>query len=215
MCKKAIDWEHYLLYVDEVVKSLFFDVIKMTKSKKTFDNLDVVMTQALVQMWALVENGATQEADFIRVASVFLIGLMSTAADMSEIAVPGSSAYFYAEIEAAAKNGGLRWIKKVQEQGGNSYSISNIANNDLAGAMNYLGQELSVTLFKHLNDLPKPLRTIEMLVRGVEVLMANLLHQKFNSPKDPHATLDSFCEHVHMALDDLAKRGKPKLTIVK
>ena len=44
-----------------------------------------------------------------------------------------------------------------------------------------------------------------MLVRGVEALLANLLNDKFDNP---HAVLDTFCEHVHMALNDLATRVK-------
>lgn len=187
----------------------------MSKSKKTFDDLNVIMTSALVQMQALVENDVIKELDFISAASVFLTGLMSTAAELSELVAPDSATYFYAEVETAAKNGGLRWIRKVQDKGGNSYSISNIAPDDASNAMNYLGQELSTTLFKHLHDLPKPLRTPEMLLRGVEALITNLLHQKFNSPEDPYAILNSFCEHVHMALDDLEKRSKPKLSVIK
>ena len=188
---------------------------KMSKSKKAFDELNEIMTRSLIQMQKLVEKDVTREGDFIPAASLFIIGLMSTAADLSELVIPGSGAYFYAEIEAAAKNGGLRSIKKTQAKGGNSYSISNIAPDDVPNAMNYLGQELGTTLFKHFHELPKPLRKPEMLLRGVEALMGNLLHQKFNDPEDPHAILDSLCEHVHMALDDLAARNKPKLTVIK
>lgn len=54
-----------------------------------------------------------------------------------------------------------------------------------------------------------------MLLRGVEALLGNLLYHKFNSLEDPHAILNSFCEHVHMAIDDLTERKKPKLTVVK
>ena len=43
-------------------------------------------------------------------ASLFLIGLMSTAADISELMTPNSGTYLYSEIEAAAKNGGFRNI---------------------------------------------------------------------------------------------------------
>ncbi len=74
--------------------------------------------------------------------------------------------------------------------------------------MNYLGQELGTALFKHIHELPAPLRKPEMLLRGVEALLANLLDKKFNKPLDPHQILDSFCEHVHMTLNDLSAREK-------
>jgi hypothetical protein len=186
---------------------------KKSKSiQKTFDELKVIMTNALLQMQSLVENGVTQKADFIPMVSLFITGIMSTAADLSEVILRGSAAYLYSEIETAAKNGGLRSVLNAQKKGGNSYSVSNIAPDDMGAAMNYLGQELGATLFKHIHDLPKPLRTRETLLRAVESLLTNLLHQKFNDPENPHAILDSLCEHVHMALSDLEK--KPKLTLV-
>ena len=184
----------------------------MSKSKKAFDELNIVMTRALIQMRTLVENDVTQEADFASMASLFLIGLMSTAADISEIMMPNSGAYLYSEVEAAAKKGGFRNIQNAMGKGGNHYSVSDIAPDDATTAMNYLGQELGTTLFKHLHDLPEPLRKPEMLLRGIEALMINLLHQKFNTPENPHAILDSLCEHVHMGLNSLGK--KPKLSIV-
>ena len=64
---------------------------------------------------------------------------------------------------------------------------------------------MSTTLFKGIHELPLPLRKQEMLVRGVEALLTNLLNDKFDHP---HAVLDTFCEHVHMALNDLATRVK-------
>lgn len=182
----------------------------MSKSQKTFDDLRTIMTRSLIEMQTLVENNVVKEVDFVPMASLFLIGLMSTAADLAEVVTRGSAAYLYSEVEAAAKNGGLRSVVKAQEQGGNKYSVSDIAPDDLPAAMNYLGQELGAALFKHIHDLPKQLRTVEVLLRGVEALMTNLLHQKFNAPENPHEILDSFCEHVHMALDDLAKKQKKK-----
>lgn len=119
--------------------AIIYNGVKMSKSKKVFDELNEIMTSSLLQMHKLVEEDVTKESDFISMASLFIIGLMSTASDLSKLVVPGSAAYFYTEIEAAAKNGGLRGVKKTQEKGGNSYSISNIAPDDLSNAMNYLG----------------------------------------------------------------------------
>ena len=42
-----------------------------------------------------------------------------------------------------------------------------------------------------------------MMLRAVEVLLANLLKQKFSN--NAHQILDSLCEHVHMALTDLGR----------
>jgi hypothetical protein len=93
------------------------------------------------------------------------------------------------------------------ENGSISYSVSDIDAGDPAMAMNYLGQQMSTTLFKGIHELPLPLRNQEMLVRGVEALLANLLNDKFDNP---HDILDSFCEHVHMALNDLATSAKSR-----
>ncbi len=71
--------------------------------------------------------------------------------------------------------------------------------------MNYIGQALSTTLFKSIHELPQSLRKPEMLLRGVECSLGNLLHQKF-CEHDAHKVLDNLCEHVHMALDDLESR---------
>ena len=42
-----------------------------------------------------------------------------------------------------------------------------------------------------------------MLLRGIEVLLANLLNQQFNNA---HQMKDDRCAHVHMALDNLKTR---------
>jgi hypothetical protein len=102
--------------------------------------------------------------------------------------------------------GGLRAIKKQQlDQGSKNYSVSNIDSDDITTAMNYVGQELSTTLSKVIHELPLPLRSLEVFLRGIEALLTNFLNQKF---KDPHQVLDDFCEHVHMALNDLESRVK-------
>ena len=74
----------------------------------------------------------------------------------------------------------------------------------MATGMNYIGQQLSISLFKSLLEIPLPLRNQEMMLRSVEVLLANLLNQKFMN--NAHQILDSLCEHVHMALTDLEQR---------
>ena len=103
------------------------------------------------------------------------------------------------DIEAVAKEGGIRAIKdKIQSSGSNNYSVSNIDENDTTTAMNYLGQKLSITLFKGLNELPAPLRNREVLLRSIEALLSNLLINKFDNP---HQVLSDFCSHVEMVLN--------------
>jgi hypothetical protein len=62
------------------------------------------------------------------------------------------------------------------------YSVSNIEPDDMTTAMNYLGQELSTAFFKGLHELPMSLRKPEMLLRGIEALLTNLLIKKFDNP---------------------------------
>ena len=47
---------------------------------------------------------------------------------------------------------------------------------DMETAMNYLGQELSTTLFKRLHKLPMSLRDLKMLSCGIKALPASLLN---------------------------------------
>ena len=75
--------------------------------------------------------------------------------------------------------------------------------------MNYVGQQLIIALTKALHELPISLRSPETQLRGIEALLANLLSQKFTNA---HEILDSLCDHVHMALNDLSKNPQaPKL----
>ena len=53
-----------------------------------------------------------------------------------------------------------------------------------------------------------PLRIEETLLRAVESLLTNLLQEKFDNP---YVVLNSFCDHVHMSLDDLATRTNKKV----
>ncbi len=77
----------------------------------------------------------------------------------------------------------------------------------LPTAMNYIGQQLIITLTKAMFELPEPLRSPETQLHGIQTLLANLLHQKFD---DPHGILDSWCEHVHMSLNQLSGDKKVK-----
>lgn len=178
----------------------------MSKDPKITGELHRVMADALLQLQKLVNDDIEQQHNLLSIVKVFLLRVISTAVDLVEVTSPGTAPILYADIEAAAKFGGLRAIKKMQlENGSLSYSVSNIAPDDIDNAMNYLGKELSTALYKGLDGLPMSLRTSEVLLRGIEALISNLLSQKFNNP---HQILDSFCEHIHIALDDLNYRSK-------
>jgi len=175
----------------------------MHKSDKVlFEEQKQIMTDALLKMSKLSESNSKESSGYLEMTKMFLIGIMSTAADLAEVRSQGASHWLYAEMEASARHRGLEGIAKA---GRPLYSLSDIAENDFPVAMNYIGQNLSTTLFKSIHELPVPLRTQEMLLRGVECLLGNLLHQKFSS--NAHDILDSLCEHVHMALNDLESRS--------
>lgn len=59
-----------------------------------------------------------------------------------------------------------------------------------------------------IHELQMPLRIEETLLRAVESLLTNLLQEKFDNP---YVVLNSFCDHVHMSLDDLATRTNKKV----
>jgi hypothetical protein len=160
-----------------------------------------VMAETVRNIKKVMGNDANNQALFIGVLSKLLHGIISTVADHAETASQGAKSAIYADIEASARIRGFNAIDELDAQ----YSISDIEPDDLPNAINYLGKAMSTALFKGLYELPKPLQTQEILLRAIESLLANLLHQKFNDPNDPHAILDSFCEHIHMALRDLEK----------
>lgn len=163
--------------------------------------LSQVMEKALLELHRLIKSDPENPHDVLSITKLFLLGVVSTSIDLTEAVSPNSAPFLYADVEAAAKAGGMHAIKKAQEaMGSRHYSVSNIAPDDMTTAMNYLGQELGAALFKGLHELPMPLRKPEMMLRGIEALLANLLNQKFNNS---HEVLDSLCEHVHMALSSL------------
>ena len=159
-----------------------------------------VIGQALMKLKDLVNSNGEDPAELLSTVKLFLLSVMSTAADLIEVSIPGGGAYLYSEIEAGAKMGGLKSIEEALQKGSPHYSISNIDSEDMPTAMNYIGQQLLIVLTKSLHELPKPLRREETQLRGIETLVANFLNQRFNNP---HDILDALCEHVHMSLDDL------------
>ena len=147
----------------------------MTHSANTTDELNKIMVDSLFQIKKLIDKDTEQQVDLLSTVKVFLLGVISTAVDLVEIENPGSAAFIYADVEAAAKAGGLRSIKEMQDDTGSMhYSVSNIASDDPVTAMNYLGQELSTALFKAIHELPLPLRKPEMMLRGIFIIISTL-----------------------------------------
>lgn len=174
-------------------------------NRKSIAELQQIMAQSLLQIRDLVvlDTESSDQAKVIPTITVFLLSVISTAADLVEMTVPGGSTYLYAEVEAGVKNGGIRSIVKAMgENSPHYYSVSGIESDDIEAAMSYVGQELAVTLTKALHELPMPLRTSETQLRGIETLITNLLCQRFTNP---HEVLDSLCDHVHTALSVLGK----------
>lgn len=177
----------------------------MPESDSITRNLNTLILNTLMELKQLTDKDLSAQDNYMTIVSTFLSGVVSTAVDMVELTHPNSSPFLYADIEASAKAGGIRAISKTQSHNGTvTYSISNIDPQDMSTAMNYVGQALGLTLFKTINELPLPLRSPEMLLRGIEVLLANVLHQKFTNS---HDVLDSLCEHVHACLNDIENRA--------
>jgi len=176
----------------------------MTQSTNMPDEIQQIMTDSLFLLKKLLDIPSTQLTERLSIVNLFLVGIMSTTADLLELEFPGSAPMVYADMEAAAKSGGLKAITTMQEKtAARHYSVSNIAPDDMSTAMNYLGEQLSIALFKGLHELPLPLRQTETMLRAIEALLANLLSQKFDNS---HTILDNLCEHVHMALNNLELR---------
>lgn len=179
----------------------------MPDKSDVYSKLQEIITGAMLELQEVA--GEAHKAEFVNGMKLLMEGIMSTTADLAEVNVEGSGIYLYSEIEASAKKGGIRHIRDTQGKSGNTYSISDIDDNDVTTAMNYVGQELSTTLFKTIHELPKSLRGLEMFLRPIEVLLANLLNSKFRDV-NPHQVMDNLSEHVHMMLNDLEARNTNK-----
>lgn len=172
---------------------------------KIIEDLQSIATHALTQMYELYNLKKLDQDEIINIITGFVSTISSTAADMAEIISPGSGVYVYADLEALAKKGGIKSImKNMMESGSPQYSLSDMEDDDLESAMNYIGQSLLVSMTKSTHELPKTLRTSEVQLRGIESLLSNFLSQRFYNS---HDILDSFSEHVHVYLNDLEKKN--------
>jgi hypothetical protein len=184
---------------------------KKDKGDVIAEELKITLAESLFKLKALVDLDPSKSYDLLSIARTFLTGIIVTTADILEINRPGTGPILYADIENMAKNGRFLGIADAIEKiGSPQYSISDIGENDFENGMNYIGQKLSQTLVTCIHELPMPLRSPEMFLRGIEALLANLLNEKFNTPNDPHNILDSLCEHVHAGLNQLAEQRPRK-----
>lgn len=168
----------------------------MSNNNEVVKELNQVIKNALSQFNKIIESEKGQEEDFLSWVNTFLVGIISKTVDLAEIHSRGKKPFIYAEIEAAARLGGLHAIQNIKHEQG---AVSPMESDEMITAMNYLGQTLSTALFKGFNELPISLRHPETLLRSVEAFLANLINNKFNAS---HHILNDLCDHVHMALDD-------------
>jgi len=135
---------------------------------------------------------------------ILLLGIVSSAIEIENVQDSSSAAKLWSFMETSAKQKGVDHVAELLHSE-RSYSVSEIEDHDVPSGMNYLGQKLCLSLYKHLQDLPETLQTSEMLLRAVETLLTNLLHQQFQD-ENQHQLIDSFAEHVHLSLRDLHDR---------
>lgn len=182
----------------------------MPQDTHLIDEFKTLMESALFQLQELTKHDHPQRIDFVQLVNIFLQSIISASVDLLGSSYPESAPYLYSEIEAIARSGGLLAIQKRHSKGDHLMdSVSHVDPGDQFGAINYLGQHLSIALFKGIYELPPAHRNEEMLLKGVEALLTNLLHQKFDHP---HEVLDFFYEHVGLALDELKKTALRKPT---
>jgi len=176
---------------------------KMTNYEKKVSDIQSIITNSLQELINLCNDNTISDDKSMFVVSTFLKAIVSTAAGIMELHIPGGAGFLYAEIEKDAKAGGITAIHTFGGKLSETISISAIQGNDLPAAMNYLGQQLSTTLFKGILELPTSMQSLEVMLRGIEAMFVNLLHQKF---KNPHNVLDQFTTNAHMSLTDAQNR---------
>lgn len=178
------------------------------KTENIIAEIQAATLNELKKMVSLINDANSN--NLVPSVSLLVVSLVSTLSDLLESKHEGASTHFFKEVETGLQLGIVDKIKDLQtKNGGASYSLSEISPNDFENGMNYLGQALSETLFSTIHELPETMRNQEMFLRGIEALLANLLHSKFRALGDVHGILDSLCEHVHMNLKALGNKVVP------
>jgi hypothetical protein len=154
---------------------------------------------ALENICDFFDDNEIDEAKKLTVFVEFLTDAIENAADRLDDTLQGGAAFLYAEIEKFAHAKGDATIRSTGGELSEKLSLSDINENDPSGAMNYLGSELSATLYKKMYELPTSLLSKELPLRAIEALLVNLLHQKYDHP---HDILDQFTRNAHLSLAD-------------
>ena len=168
--------ENLALVTSKMSKEEKESFIQMTPYEEKITDIQHILTSSLQELVALCKDGTISDDKSLFVVSNFLKAIVSTAAGLMEIKIPGGAAFLYAEIEKDAKSGGMKSIHDFGGKLSETISISEIQEHDLPAAMNYLGQQLSTTLFKGIYELPPSFQTLEVPLRAIEALLVNLLH---------------------------------------
>lgn len=172
---------------------------------KDTERLIQQMQCAILQLQQLMNQHQAQQPDFLEAVKTVLLRLVFSAIDLVEVKRTGSAPLLCTDMEAAMKARGLHEITAVlASQGTALYSPSTIDKNDKVRGMHYIGQQLAITLFKSLCELPRALRNQDMVLCAIEVLLINLLNQHFM--QNAQQVLDRLCEQVRLELNDLSQR---------
>lgn len=175
----------------------------MTPYEKKISDIQSIITSSLQELIHLCKDSTISDEKNLFVVSSFLKAIVSTSAELMDVQIPGGAGFLYAEIEKDAKSGGMMSIHNFGGKLSETISISEIEEDDLPAAMNYLGQKLSTALFKGILEIPTSMQSMEVMIRGIEALLVNLLHQKLDNP---HEVLDQFTNNAHMSLTDAQNR---------
>jgi hypothetical protein len=149
------------------------------------------------------EGDEIKESKKLAVFVDFLTDGIENAAIKMEKGLPGGTAFLYAEIEKFAHAKGDAAIRATGGGLSEKLALSDVDEHDMPAAMNYLGAELSATLFKKMYELPTSVLSQELPLRAIEALLVNLLQQKY---KNPHDILDQFTSNAHLSLKDAQSR---------
>ena len=195
--------EGLALFTSQMKTELRTPSTPMAEYEQKVENIQTILTESLHSLMALCREGEMDDEKSLFLVSNFLKAVISTAAGLMEVQITGGSGFLYAEVEKDAKAAGAASIHSFGGKLSETMSLSEIEDHDLPSAMNYLGQQLSTTLFKGILELPASLQGLEVMLRAIEAMFVNLLHQKF---KDPHDILDQFTSNAHLSLTDLQSR---------
>lgn len=175
----------------------------MAHMRVVLDNAQFNSDMSLETICESFDDNEMDEGIKLTIFVEFLTDAIENAANRLDETLQGGAAFLYAEIEKCAHAKGDAAIRATGGGLSEKISFSDIDEHDPSSAMNYLGAELSATLFKKMYELPPSLLTQELPLRAIEALLVNLLHQKY---ANPHDILDQFTRNAHLSLTDTQAR---------